>query len=166
LGFPLSNEGTVVIDTAIYPELSPAVIVDRLRGMLMDAKASDVSTVVDTVEFKNVFFRLVWNWNILVPYEAGSFSVAAQGRGLEVRYDLSTRRMLRTVSGLVGFFAAIFVAGLVVPLATGEAGASETMQEIPNFAILFVIAWLWLFGMNYIVAKMRMPSWLKDGLIR
>ncbi len=165
MAFPLSIAGSIVIDTHIYPELIPSVIVGRLQDLLSEAKASEVFVDGDTVGFTNRFIRMVSSWNILVPFDSGRFAVVPGADGLEVRYLLSTRRLLRAITMMLGGFGAIMVAVTIVTDIADASGASEVAQDGLGAAALPAILWLWVFGLNYLIARTRMPSWLKNGLI-
>jgi len=165
LGFPVSIDGSIIIDSSIYPEITAAVVAPRLRAMLVEAKASHVEIVGDDVQFRNYFLWPVWNWNILVPYEAGRFTVARGADGLEVQYELNTRRLLKVVTAIVGLMGAFFLVGVVASTLSDDPNAQDMAGSLPVLAVLLLGFWLWLFGMNYLIARFRVRPWLRSGLI-
>jgi len=97
------------------------------------------------------FFRFVFNWNILVPFDCGTIEVEDQGAVFNVKFRASTFRMLKLTFGMsIGFAIFAFVGG--------------APPRIP--ALMFVMAWIWLFGGNYVLAAIRFPLWLRRALKR
>ena len=56
-------------------EVDSAALPGHLAGCLRNAKASTVETTGSYVKFTVGIFRLVGNWNVLVPFGSGSLSV-------------------------------------------------------------------------------------------
>ena len=118
--------------------------------MLRGASADSVSIDAAEVRFTAGIFRIVWNWNILVPFGSGSIAVVSHGAEFLVSYRLSTVQMLVTVTGM------ICLMGLMI--------FSETMNAWYEILLVLGGGWLWLFGMNYLIAIVRFPAWLRRGL--
>ena len=117
--------------------------------MLEAAHATDVFVEGGEVRFTSSLFSPGWNWAILVPFEKGTISTIPAGKSVRVIYRLSTMRMLLIVTvAMLALGATVFF------------GSSKNQPPL----LLFAIGWLWLFGMNYLIAAIRVPIWLKLGL--
>jgi hypothetical protein len=92
-------------------------------------------------------FRLVMNWNIFVPITRGTIEVLAGTPGV-VRYYFSCTEMLITVSVMVAIFALCLL----------QPGLSTPGVVVP------IVAWFWLFGMNYVIAAFRLPGFVREAL--
>jgi hypothetical protein len=134
--FPFTVSGSVRIAAEKSLVNLPAAVAVRIEEMLDSVDATSVTINGPNVRFTTRLFRLVWNWNILVPFDRGDICVEAKANFLTVRYRLSTGRMLLIVTTMI------------------------LRQNGPFLAV----AWIWLFGMNYLIGAIRFPMWLRSGL--
>jgi hypothetical protein len=143
--FPLSIEGTVEF-AAIEPQEVPR-LVTAISAALQRARATDISSTGDTVTFRGGGFRWVTNWNALVPISSGVVHIRAGTPG-NVAFRFSCVQMLTIVS-LMALFAAVVTAAKK-PLSLGLGAAA--------------FIWLSLFGLNYLIAKVRLPAFIRRAL--
>ena len=83
----LSISGAVPLDGPIDPAILQAHLLDNMRNI----EARDIRTKGSCIEFTGGYFRLVTNWNILVPFGFGVLTVDFERR--QVAYRLSYRQM-------------------------------------------------------------------------
>ena len=143
--FPISLEGS--IDThSISPEQVNAVT-ERLVSALNRARASSVVCDGNTVTFRGGMFRLVFNWNVLVPVSRGTITISSGSRDA-VRFNLSCVEMLVVTTVMA------ICAGFVIP--SGQPALFRFGAP--------VLMWLWLFGMNYVIAAYRLPAFIRRAV--
>lgn len=139
--FPFSVDGR----TRLQSSQDDGQVLKALQARLDTAGASWSTIRGDAVIFRVGFFHMRGNWNILVPYDRGEIRIVRQQGEAWLAYRNSTRRMLATVTGMAVFIALCL-------------GASQTD---PVFGLMmFGAAWLWLFGLNYLIAAARFGGWL------
>jgi hypothetical protein len=148
--FPLYIEGKIELG-ATSPE-GAAELAARVASALIKVRASNVSLIGTSVTFRGGIFRLVSNWNILVPVGWGAIGVLTGSPGV-VAYKFSCREMLG-VTTLIALVVALFMAFVVPPSA-------------PLFFRLGapVLMWLWLYGGNYLISRYRLPAFVKDAVV-
>jgi len=148
--FPVSLSGSVRIANAhARAQAAAARIVDMLDEKADTGARAQGSEVV----FERVPLFGMSRTNILGPFNAGSFQVETEDTALRVRYRLSTMRLLLFVTGAVGAIAGF------------DAWIRLAHHEDWREAVwVFAAGWLWLFGMNYVIAAIRIPLWLKREL--
>jgi len=129
--------------------IGPGEAVQRLAGALERERASQVRTNDLSVEFRANFFRPVSNWNLLVPVDQGIFTVSGHAGALVIDYQLSFRRMLIVVTSITGGVAGL----MLLDPATSLQGP-----------VLVGIGWCWLFGVNYAIACMRFPRFIRRAI--
>src|SRR6267154_1863974 len=137
--FPISLKGS--IDT---PGIAPEQVIEvtaRLISALNRVRAFSVICDGNTITFRGGIFRLVSNWNILVPVNRGVITVSSGSRGV-VRYNFSCIEML--------VFIALWVV-LAVSLIPSDKPTFFRFGAPPLLG-------LWLFGANYLVAAYRLPA--------
>lgn len=142
--FPLSVDGRVRIRTT----RDDAEILSAVGAALEAACPGTIARQRDGhVDFRVLLFGAGWrsNWNILVPYDGGQVRVVRQGGEVWLAYSNSVRRLLAFATG------ATMIMGLLAGLMTHDPG--EGLQ-------IFGGMWLWLFGMNYLIAMLRFGGWL------
>ena len=133
--FPISIKGLIDVP----PDGEDAAL-DRLRVAIAKVQPKDLKRQGRVLTFRGGMFRWVSNWNILVPVDECTVS-ADLG---ELRYDCSTRETL--------IAASVMVAGLVVFIqVTGPAS-----MPLGAKIVVPLVAWLWLFGMNYLISYLRL----------
>jgi hypothetical protein len=156
MAFPLSITGSVTVPKDDTDFVTVPNLAQGIEKLLSEAKATSVARDGNSITFTAGFFRFVINWNILVPFGSGKLEVEDEGHRIRVRYAA------RTVPLLV-FTSSVFCAiAIWMSLAELRAGT------FPAWALLWVfgVFWVWLFGMNYVIAMIRFPFWLKRGLLR
>lgn len=144
--FPTSIEGTLDL-----PERSPAEASELLRRIeraLVQAKANDLVRSNDRISFRGGVFRAVSSWNVLGPVGSGVIEVV-QGSPSTIRYDFSCMELLIIVT----------LMAVVLGLSMIHGSPSSMISYV-----LPILAWLWLFGMNYIVASVRLPNFVKRAI--
>jgi len=67
-------------------DVDPTTLLNHLADCLWKVAASTVEIQRNRVVFTRRMFRLVSNWNVLVPFERGDLTIDADTR--EVRYCL------------------------------------------------------------------------------
>lgn len=140
--FPVSIEGTIPIGEIDAEEAEQRLA--RWQAWLHKSSARDIRREGDAVTFRAGMFRFVSNWNPLVAVSSGRVELRrASGT---VRYELSCRQMLVVSALMVGVLA-----------------ASALRSGRPPFALV-PLMWLWLFGMNYLVASRRISNALRETL--
>jgi hypothetical protein len=117
-----------------------AIVGQRLE----DAQARKVSVEPNTVSFKGGFFRLVGNWNLLVAIGSGKIELDPQGH--RIAYSLSFAELLVVGTVMIGVMAMFMAAGGF------PSGA---------FICFLPVGWLWLVGMNYLIALSRFDRFMK-----
>lgn len=143
LFFPFGLSGSIRLRNIPSPDSLVKPAIDRIEDMLDDAGATFVDCEGSEVQFKAGLFRQVWNWNILVPFGSGRIRIETHASSLLLKYRLSTIEMLVAVIAMLG------LVWLIAP-------------KLPFSDLVFI--WLWLFGMNYLIAAVRFPLWLQRGL--
>jgi hypothetical protein len=147
--FPISFKGEFK-----FPQLQPQDINLVLNGVVQEltrVQATSICRAGHKVSFRGGIFRLVFNWNVLGPVDYGEIEVLP-GNPVIVRYNLSCVQML-VLSTLV----------VVVFLALPWMGGVRTVQETLIVPVFF---WLWLFGMNYLVAAVRLPRFVRKAVTK
>jgi len=98
------------------------------------------------------FFRLVMNTNLLVPVESGAINAEVDGAAIRISYRLRTVR-----------FCVIVTAMALCATAAVYSGDRDLIRA----AGMGLLAWLWLFGANYLIALVRfrwfVKSCVRDG---
>jgi hypothetical protein len=147
MGFPLSVDGC--IRAAATDAASVARAVEQL---LRDTKASTVSVHAHLVDFDVRFFRLVSNWNLLVPIDSGRIIVREHERGVEVEYHISLRRWFLVVTGAVA-----------IAYCLGRFFAVDPPGGFPLPFLVFL--WMFLFPLNYFIAAQRFSAALRSAIM-
>jgi hypothetical protein len=119
-------------------------VVRALMTALNSARASDVSSAENKVKFRAGVFRLVSNSNVLVPVGSGEIEVHFGSPG-RVRYRFSCVQMLVIVSVMALLLACLIPTTESSPLRIGAP----------------VAVWLFLFGINYVIALRRLPAFIR-----
>jgi len=125
-------------------EASANELLNSIASELKKHKPRSIDQKESSVHFSAGVFRLVFNWNILVPITSGTIKFKEGEPSLV--YTLSFKELM-----IFGVVATIFI--VAVPLASGA-----------PLAILFVapiLVWGWLVGMNFILSISRFGSLIK-----
>jgi len=130
--FPVSIEGSLEVE--VPGDLSKPV--DAVLGGLVTGlervRASSIKRKDASVAFKVDFFRFVTKGNLLIPIEGGTIAVEPKDGIVKVTYRLGTIRVLIIASAAALFFLAVS----------------------RSFGV-GAMAWLGLFGGNYVLAMIR-----------
>ncbi|NTW29509.1 MAG: hypothetical protein HGA39_09150 [Coriobacteriia bacterium] len=148
--FPTNINGTVEL-----PSLGLQDIDSLLAGIereLDAVVAKDVVREGNVISFRGGFFRsfFISRWNLLVPIRNGTIEVVP-GPVLRVDYRLSTVEFVTMVSTLV------IVAALLATVSTVFMFGSVTF---------LVFAWFCFIGVNYLIAMLRFPFFVKRAARR
>lgn len=143
--FPISFEGQIEL-LDFSPEQIDAVA-GRVASALVRVRARNVCCDGNVVTFHGGMFRLVSSWNILAPVSHGTIEVHG-GSPSNVTYKLVCVEMLVVTTLMVA------IAGFAIP------SKAPTLFRLGAPALL----WLWLFGMNYLVAMYRLPAFLRRAV--
>ena len=164
VGFPVSIDGTISLKEY---STTPALVAAQIQEMLESAHASEISVRGTEVLFVKNLMQPMWSTTILLPFDSGQFAIEARDGGLVVHYRLSTRRNMRVVTAMLGIFGTIAAVSLGVSAVFGTwDGPQEIMDVALSIAPAMAGMWLWLVGMNYLIAKIRTPFWLRSELLR
>ena len=142
--FPFSLEGTVAIEMV---DLAPTM--SAVETAIRKRKPTVITRDGAKITFRAGLFRLglMTNWNLLIPIGSGELLFTQEGDRVLIHYSVS----------LVELFVAVTVMLLImlgiVPLLAGEHSLAP-LGFLP-------LAWLWLFGMNYLTTKSRFPRFLR-----
>jgi len=127
--FSLTKTGTLSLGVNTDATVLPLHFAECLRGVL----ASNVEIRGNCVAFTGGVFRLVSNWNVLVPFGSGDTTIHDNTR--EVTYRVSVRQLVWGVTGML-------VVGMLFML----------MSSAPWQVFLFIpLMWLWLVGGNVVI---------------
>jgi hypothetical protein len=138
----LTRTGNVPFDS----DVNPAALVNHLADSLWKVDACTVEIHGNRVVFTRRIFRLVSNWNLLVPFERGDLSVDADTR--EVRYCLRIQELVLFGTGgiaLMGIFA--------------------IASDAPMAILLFLpFMWLWAVGGNLALGLFRFKNFVARAI--
>jgi hypothetical protein len=93
---------------------------------------------------------MVNTWNVLIALESGTITVERVGAQTVLRYAASLRQLFLVVTGSVA---------LVLAPTVLRSRNLETWEAVAMLAG----AWIWLFGVNAILAAYRFPRWLRKA---
>lgn len=114
---------------------------NHLAECLWSVNASTVEIQGNSVAFTRRMFRLVSNWNVLVPFESGDFTIDAYTH--QIRYRVSIRELVLLGTAMVGLMT-VFV-----------------LMSPNRQALLFMpLMWLWLVGGNLAIGIFRFKSFV------
>jgi hypothetical protein len=133
------------------PEVDLPALPLHLADCLRSVHARSVETEGNRVAFTGGLFRLVSNWNVLVPFGFGDLTVHIDAR--EVRYRLSFRQLVFAGTALVGLIAAFAVSAFL-------ASGSSSWQPL-----LFIpLLWIWLVVVNLTIAIPRFKDFVRRAI--
>jgi len=124
-------------------------ILGRLRETLSAEKASNIRLSEKRITFDVSLFRFVSNWNVLTPVDEGEF-IARPGELGTVKYKFSFARLFVIVT----LIAICFLLLLLPSLGPGRLA----VYAAP------CITWLFLYGLNYIVAVIRLDDFVWQAI--
>lgn len=139
--FPTSIKGQ--FERSMLQSEDINLTLSRVEQELVAVRASDVLRTGNKITFRGGIFRFVSNWNILVPIGYGEIEILPAS----VKYEFSCAQMLvltTLMAGVMGMFM---------------------LSSVPVFSTFSLVApllmWLWLFGMNYLIAVVRLPAFVR-----
>lgn len=138
--FPTSIKGEFEIKVLQFEDIDS--VLSRVEQELAAARAANVLRTDNKITFRGGIFRFVSNWNVLVPVGYGEIEVLPTS----VKYEFSCIEML-IVTTFMACIMCIFI-----------------LSSIPVSTLSFVVPllmWLWLFGMNYVIAFVRLPAFVR-----
>jgi hypothetical protein len=141
------HTGDVPFDDKVDLVVLPTHLADCLRGV----KARAIKIEGNHIAFTGGMFRLVSNWNVLVPFGDGDVTVDASTR--QVHYRLSSRQLVIPVTVLT-IVLAIF--GII------QMTASRSWPWQPILAI--PLLWAWLVGGNLAIGLWRFQRFLRRAI--
>lgn len=144
------HAGAIDFDVQTQPSMLTAHLADCLRRVY----ARNITVDGNRITFRGGVFRLVTNWNVLVPFGSGQLEVDTTAR--QVRYRLSVAQLVIVATGLVAFIGSSM---LVVPLPE-EAGTFAT----PFVAMFCLIAWGWFVVGNLVIGVARFRGFLRRSV--
>lgn len=147
--FPISVIGSFDVETPDAPDQYVSSLKTAISDWLVENRARKVSQTAQGFSFKAGFFRWVSNWNPLFSIGSGDIEVMRQGTSIQVTYRLRFTEILIIVTSLV-----VFIFG-------PYAWSRFNLNEVETTGILMAI-WFGLFGMNYFLARYRIPKALKQ----
>ncbi len=127
--------GTVPFDQGVDSTSLPVHLAGRLRSV----NASTVEILGNHVAFTAGVFRLVGNWNVLVPFGSGDLTV--DSIACEVRYTLNCWQLVVIATVMTGLMAAFLLLS----------GGNQVLWFVP-------FVWLWLVGGNLAIGIPRFRS--------
>jgi hypothetical protein len=133
---------TINFDGDVDLAALPAHLADCLRRL--DARAVKVDQ--NRVSFTGGLFRLVGNWNVLIPFGFGDLMIDPIARN--IRYRLSFRQLI--------IFATVGV-GILIGSFAYESHSWGTVTFMP-------IAWIWLVGGNLAIGLPRFKKFLDSAI--
>jgi len=144
--FPISLAGVVAVSGLTVDET-----IARLERALAGAGATALRRESNGLQFGGTAFRLVSNWNVLVPISTGIIEVRSRNDGIIVWYRLRFTWVLVAVT--------LLVTGLFAPIAVASNAPMAGRLIFP------VVGWLWLFGGNFVLTRWRFPRFLTRSLL-
>ena len=127
------------------------VLFQTIKSRLREVRAENMRTRGHRVEFTGGMFRIVLRWNLLICISRGSVEMVSDEEGLDVHYGLS--------------FTQAYLVGTIV-LAIPSTIAVFAGVPLLAIAIYAGIMWLWMVGMNILIAKARFDHFLRKCIRR
>ena len=113
-------------------------------------KAHDIVRHNNQLSFTGRILNFGSNWNILTQIDKGFIKVSPSADGIVILYKISFRVLLVLVSLL-----------LVVGLGSIFASKGGAVFSLTGKIAVSIVAWLWLFGMNWLIAVIRFPAFIE-----
>jgi hypothetical protein len=142
--FPFAISGQVSLP-GVQPEQVPALL-SRIAEAAREQRAQAIEIGESRVTLRGG--QLVTNWNVFASITRGTIEVRAGDPGV-VTYHFTCTVMLVLATALSLFFGGVVFAAR---------GFSPVALVAP------VVVWLWLFGMNYLLATHRLPAFVRGAI--
>jgi hypothetical protein len=127
------------------------VLPTHLANCLRDVRAGAVVIEGSHIAFTRGMFRLVTNWNVLVPFGYGDLTVDAINR--QIYYRLSSRQLVISAT-VVSVLIAVFV---IVGMTASRGGPWQPILAIP-------LIWVWIVGGNLATGQWRFQRFLRRAV--
>jgi hypothetical protein len=141
------HTGDVPFDNGVDLTVLPT----HLANCLRDVKAHAIEIEGSHIAFTGGMFRLVSNWNVLVPFGYGDLTVDAVTR--QIHYRLSSRQLVITAV-VVSVMLAVSV---IVGMTASRGGPWQPILVIP-------LIWIWIVGGNLGIGLWRFQCFLRDAV--
>jgi hypothetical protein len=141
---PLISTGDIEVQS--LPTGGLPALITSVEQALARAKASRLEVHGDTISFHGTFLLVASNWNILVPISSGHIHFARSGGSAVMHYEIS----------FVGLFVSVTLLCLIPLFLVADPVRSGLIFVVP-------FAWLWLFGANYVITRVRFPRFLASA---
>jgi hypothetical protein len=133
----LTRIGTLWFDA----DIDSSALLPLLAEALQNADATTVESCGNCVMFTRRAFRMVSNWNVLVPFESGNLTVDTDAR--QVHYRVSIRQLVLLGTAIVAVMTTVLLIARVWP------------------PLLFMpIMWLWVVAGNVAIGIVRFESFI------
>jgi hypothetical protein len=119
---------------------------EHLGRCLRDAQASSVQVAGSEIRFTGGLFRIVSNWNVLVPFGSGELRADTNSR--QIVYRLSFRQLMVVATCQIGMLGVIILV------------ASRSWLPL----VLLPIGWLGLVGGNLIIGLPRFRAFVEHAV--
>jgi len=147
--FPLSLVGSFNVEApGGASDESVVLLKTAISDWLVKKGARAISDTAQGISFKAGLFRPVTGLNPLVAVSSADVEFVRNRTVIHVTYRLRFTELL---------IAATFGVALLIGFQLVIAPKLTPVQML----VFSVIGWLWLFGMNYLIAKYRIPNALK-----
>jgi hypothetical protein len=143
--FPFDIQGEVTL-----PRIGPAqvpIFVSQIATAASEERATSIAKTDSVVSFRGGVFRLVGNWNVFTQITHGTVEVIAGEPGV-VRYRFTCTELLvittvfAVIAGIAALHDGFSPLGIAAPIAV----------------------WGWSFGMNYLIACVRLPDFIRNAM--
>jgi hypothetical protein len=150
---PPATWALVATGTVVVPVYSPADL-ERVIGAIEQAIRAAKPTAIfrrdGEITFHAGCFRVVGNWNQLIPIGVGQLRFSPQENRVEIFYRISFFQFF-----VVTAILTLIVFGLVPWMASG-------MKATPPIGVILLL-FLWIFGGNCVITLFRFPHFLKKA---
>ncbi len=146
--FPISLIGSFNVETPAAPDQYVLNLKTAIADWLVEKRARTVSQTAQGISFTAGLFRKVSGGNPLGPFGSGKIEVIRRETTIRVTYRLRYTEFLIVVTSLVVLF---FGPPLLY---------APNLNAIEAIGLM-ILAWIWLFGLNYVISRYRVPNALK-----
>ena len=147
--FPVSFRGHVVATSVS----DPVVALNRVAAHLRVDGIDRYELTGDRLTFHVGFFRGPGRHHPLSMVTRGAVSAYPSAAGVDLRFDVSFVQAFWIVTAMVlGFFG---------PFMVRDDGIGWGVR-----LLVLAAAWLWLYGANVVIARLRFSSWLAAAVTR
>lgn len=147
--FPVSHSTTLTLKREKCRATAGTLIRNILTG-LQDEHVAAAHNVANSIYFKGGF-GFLGSWNFLLPVSSGTILVQEQGGKVYISYKLKFKKFL-------------VVAGMFVLACIGAVLLMQTDYDGIEVAQTLLLAWLFLFGGNYLLTVLRFPWFIRKSI--